>query len=244
MDPDVIGEAQGGIRQIAPKDTRPDDVPLQQNYRVAMHKLHNVVLVLENADRSNERVQSPSTEKLRAKMVDIQSRAKILAKAYKSSMRNLTSNADVAGLQLTYSNGMDALVIEITNHTREGEDVINKHNYLNGSTLKNKGTGLWCTRWLKTKRAVDSALTSLWGTWKGMLKTIAKSNKGDNSTDQQWDSRVGREKWKIFYGGSLMKGYKGPPKQNTRFLASYFDVDANMDAPAIAEYLIKKREKS
>jgi hypothetical protein len=164
-------------------------------------------------------------------------------------MRNLASNETEDNLKAIYVNGMDQLAQELANHTDEGENVIKKHGYLDGKgTLEKEGTDLWRTQWLKTKTAVDTALTSLWKGWRSTLKAVAKSNKGDASPNtpqnqQNWEQRINNENWDIFYGGSLMKGYKGPPKQNTRFLASNFDVDANMDAPAVAEFLINTKGK-
>lgn len=38
---------------------------------------------------------------------------------------------------------------------------------------------------------------------------------------------------------SLAKGYKGPPKQHFRFDPTDFDVDANLYAPALAEYAVR-----
>ena len=42
------------------------------------------------------------------------------------------------------------------------------------------------------------------------------------------------------YIGSLAKGYKSPPKQSVRFQPEKFDVDANLDAPPLAVYAVKK----
>lgn len=249
IDPDKVGEENNGIRELQEEQKRPDDVPPAQNYRLAMHKLHNVILVLEKADRSPEKNQSPDTAKLREKIVAVQKKAKDHAKHYKAGMRDLTSNEQEDNLKETYINGMDELTRELTNHTLEGENVIKKHGYLDGKgSLEEEGTNLWRDQWLKTKRAVDIALTSLWGGWKNTLKAVAKTNKGDKSANtapnqQSWEQRINNENWDIFYGGSLMKGYKGPPKQNTRFLSSNFDVDANMDAPAVAEFLINEKGK-
>ena len=94
------------------------------------------------------------------------------------------------------------------------------------------------------KNAVDTALTSLWSGWRGTLKTKAKGNVSGGMDPAAWGRLIDAEKWAIYYGGSLAKGYKGPPKQNTRFLESEFDVDANMDAPAVARYLITEKHNT
>lgn len=44
----------------------------------------------------------------------------------------------------------------------------------------------------------------------------------------------------VTYIGSLARGYKGPPKQHVRFDPASFDVDANLDAPVLADYAKSK----
>jgi len=240
IDPDLVGGGKG-IRKIPEEAARPDDVPLVQDYRLAMHRLHDVILVLEKADRSGEDDPQPRTEELRRNMVATQTDAKYLAKQYKKNMRDLSSTADSDALLEAYTNGMDGLKKELLGFAKQGEVVINEYGYLTTGTLKEEGTELWRKRWLNTKKAVDTAMGALWGGWQGTLKATAKNNNGDDSPSSSWAQRIDKESWNLYYGGSLMKGYKGPPKQNTRFLASNFDVDANMDAPAVAEYLINKK---
>lgn len=249
INPDAVGEDNNGIRTVPEGEGRPDDVPLINEYRTAMHKLHNVVLVLKKSDRSEEEhdVENPvpSTEDLLQEINDIQHDAKDLAKRHKTSMRNLSSDTATGGLRTTYEDDMRALTDRLNRAADAGERVIQENNYLNGEgTLGEVGDKLWRKQWLTTKRAVDTAMTALWNPWKATLKGKAKTNIGDDSEDADWASRVDRENWKISYGGSLAKGYKGPPKQNTRFMASNFDVDANMDAPAIAEFLINDQNKT
>lgn len=246
IDPDQIGEENNGIRELQEDQMRPDDVPQHQEYRLAMHMLHDVIMVLEDRGPDPE----VDTAVLRQMMVDVQSRAKDHAKAYKSEMRKLTSNETQDNLQQNYLGDMDDLARDLLLLATHGEKIIEDRGYLEeGESLKETGTELWRERWLQTKGAVDRAITRLWRWWRNTLKAVAKINKGDGSQDtpenqRNWEQRIDNENWEIFYGGSLMKGYKGPPKQNTRFLASNFDVDANMDAPAIAEFLINVHGKT
>jgi hypothetical protein len=145
---------------------------------------------------------------------------------------------------------MERLTLELNGVYAEEFFTLRRQGYKKmAGNIQTEGPSLWRTQWLKTKRAVNTAITGLWGTWKEALKLRAITNKGDNLPNspvniQNWRNQVNGENWRISYGGSLVKGYKGPPKQNTRFLASNFDVDANMDAPAIAEYLINVRHKT
>ena len=250
IDPNEVGEENNGIRTIPEGEGRPDDVPLINNYRAAMHKLHNVVLVLKKSDRSQEEEDledpAPTNDYLLELIDNIQHDAKELAKRHKTSMRNLSSDTTADALKVAYEQDMAALTVRLNDAADAGERVIEANNYLNGEgTLGTVGDKLWRKQWLTTKRAVDTAMTALWNPWKTTLKAKAKTNRGDNAiSNTDWSDRVDRENWKISYGGSLAKGYKGPPKQNTRFMASNFDVDANMDAPAIAEFLINQHHKT
>ncbi|WP_238582279.1 eCIS core domain-containing protein [Cellvibrio sp. OA-2007] len=245
IDPDQIGEENNGIRELQEDQMRPDDVPQHQEYRLAMHMLHDVIMVLEDRGPDPE----VDTAVLRQMMVDLQSEAKGHAKTYKSAMRNVTSNETQDNLQQNYLGDMDDLARDLLLLATHGKKIIEDRGYLEeGESLKETGTELWRERWLQTKGAVDRAITRLWRWWRNTLKAVAKNHKGDASPNtpgnqRNWEQRIDNENWEIFYGGSLMKGYKGPPKQNTRFLASNFDVDANMDAPAIAEFLINERGK-
>jgi hypothetical protein len=251
INPDVVGEEDGGIRVVDPAEARPDDVPLMQGYRLAMHKVHNVALVLEEANKNDgKKMGKSSAAALNKKMSDIQKEAKNLAKTYKAEMRNLSNRARVAVLRDGYVKGLERLTLELNGVYAEEFFTLRRQGYKKmAGNIQTEGPSLWRTQWLKTKRAVDTAITGLWGTWKEALKLRAITNKGDNLPNspvniQNWRNQVNGENWRISYGGSLAKGYKGPPKQNTRFLASNFDVDANMDAPAIAEYLINVRHKT
>jgi len=244
IDVDKVGEEEGGIRLVPEESARPDDVPLVLPYREAMHRLHNAVLILEKADRSGEPDPAPSTSVLRVFIVKIQSDAKGLAKNFKKKMRDLTKDTSVDTLKDEYIEGMEALAASVNEQAEIGEAAIGTHGYLAAdTTLKEEGTTLWRDRWLKAKLAVNNAMTGLWRKWKGFLKKSAADNNPEGVDPLGWKARIPGEDWDLFYGGSLAKGYKGPPKQHVRFLASKFDVDANMDAPAIAEYLISKGEK-
>ena len=251
INPDVVGEDEGGIRVVDPVEARPDDVPLMQNYRLAMHKVHNVALVLQEANKNGgKKMGRTSAAALNAAMSDIQGEAKELAKTFKANMRNLGRPDRAAVFRAAYVRGMEQLVVRL-NAIYAGEVATLHHQgYMRrGGNVQTEGPALWRTQWLKTKRAVDTAITGLWGTWKAALKQWAITNKGDGlpntpANRETWRNQVNGENWRISYGGSLAKGYKGPPKQNTRFLAANFDVDANMDAPAIAEYLINVHHKT
>jgi hypothetical protein len=149
-----------------------------------------------------------------------------------------------------YVKGMERLTLELNGVYAEEFFTLRRQGYKKmAGNIQTEGPALWRTQWLKTKRAVNTAITGLWGTWKAALKQRAITNKGDGlpntpANRETWRNQVNGENWRISYGGSLAKGYKGPPKQNTRFLAANFDVDANMDAPAIAEYLINVHHKT
>lgn len=239
--PDVLGADKGGIRQVDPKDARPDDVPLHQTYRLIMHRLHDSVLIME-ALKDGPKGFEP--KKMRSFMVDVQKSAKKAAKDYKAGMRDLTSRSTKETLEKKYNATMDRLSLVMNFTLLPIRYWLSQKGYKTLKDVKGTGEALWRQRWLTTKKAVDTAMDAKWGTWKSMLKVVAILNKGVPSMTQlDWSKQVNGEKWALYYGGSLMKGYKGPPKQNTRFLASSFDVDANMEAPSIAEYLINVKKK-
>lgn len=241
VDPDVIGEKKGGIREIDQKAARPDDVPLHQAYRLAMHRLHDSVLIMEAL---GDAPKGYDPKMIRASMVSVQKRAKQAAKDFKADMRDLSSKTTKEDLQKKYKLRMDRLSIFMIMMLMPIAQWLAKKGLKTPKDVKGVGETLWRQRWLTTKKAVDTAMDAQWGSWKPGLKMLAKYNQGVPSMKPSvWAAQVDKEKWGLYYGGSLMKGYKGPPKQNTRFLASSFDVDANMEAPSIAEYLINVKKK-
>ncbi|WP_289659376.1 eCIS core domain-containing protein [Flavobacterium panacagri] len=245
----VINGEERDITPINIAETRPDDVPLLQKFRIETHSLHNIMLIFKHTPIESKQGQSISAETINIKLIEIQSEAKKLAKNYKTDMRDLRSVKRVKKLRDKYTLGMEVLTRKLIVMREEAYKELPQNIKKSGSkNLDINGTEIWRKDWLKTKTAIDNALGNLWGRWQTKLKVRARKNYGLLSKPvalnrAKWNKQVANEKWSIYYGGSLAKGYKGPPKQNTRFLASNFDVDANMDAPSISEYLINKKGK-
>ncbi len=241
IEPNAVGEENNGIRVVDPADARPDDVPFMQEYREAMHNLHDVILVAErelNAAQEDHEAETFLDEP-RETMVAYQGKGKVLAKEFKAEMRDLTSRAKVSAIKKSYTIQMTKLKTEIEQFAAS---LKKKHiPDIDSEDVATDGVDLWRQRWLKVKDSVDTALTAEWPKRKGAIEKAAVSNFNKETDGKKIEeSAVKAENWNLSYGGSLAKGYKGPPKQNTRFLSSYFDVDANMDAPLVADYLILK----
>ena len=252
IDPDKTG--MDGIHVLEEKYKRPDDVPPCEKYRLAIHKLMNSINILEISVDPKEKLFQEYLKREKNNVLEIQKSAKKYAVEYKKAMRDLGSDATVKTIQQAYMNQMALLTDQINLKFKELQDFFNsrlpleqsdgkppkwkKEDFMldGNAELKVIGTDIWRNNWLTIKGCIDDAINSIWPDHQTKIKNQAVRNLSEEISEPQIG--VQEEPWKLSYIGSLAKGYKGPPKQNTRFFSESFDVDANLDAPSVAYYLI------
>lgn len=226
IDPDVVG-GENGVTEIPEEFQRPDDVERHIPYRAAIHKLQDMYFYLDEIKKARF---LPGI--LNRKILRYQDRAKVYAKDFKKDKRDLGEQNKSLAKQ-TYVKKMDDLTVEINEdfqfyvdngYVMEDQDFVESKN-------------IWRERWKAILGVVEDVLKMLWPRWRNILKETVGGFEGyDRNTVQQ-------ENWQLSFGGSLGKGYKGPPKQNVRFITTRFDVDANMDADSLANYLLITKDR-
>lgn len=237
LQPDQIG-GEHGTREISEDAQRPDDVPVVKSYRLAIHRLHDVILLLPKNTR-----YVANSDAAENTLAEIMSKAKSLAKDYKTAIRTITGNANKEAKN-TYREEMNKLAELANNASKQ----MNPHASAIDAA---KGENKWREQWVATRTAVNNAIRIGWGTWQPKLKESTKAKtkseyqkaKLTKKNAEKRADGIDAEAWNISYGGSLAKGYKGPPKQQVRFMKNWFDVDASMVAPALAELMINDGAK-
>jgi len=227
IDPDVVG-GENGVTEIPEEFQRPDDVERHINYRRAIHQLQDIYFFIDKEQENHTLAGTVNTALLR-----FQDTGKTYAKEFKKDKRDLSQRTK-SYAKRTYVEKMNELT-EGINRYIEVLCAENGIQMTNQDRVNSKNT--WRERWKAILSVVEGVLQELWPQWIITLKrNIATVLDIDEAV-------VRRENWKLSFGGSLGKGYKGPPKQNVRFVTTRFDVDANMDADSIANYLLNRKNR-
>ena len=102
---------------------------------------------------------------------------------------------------------------------------------------------MWRTMWIKILETINDSIYKVWITngWRKKIEQLSQNqvvvyeeklvDGGVTPEDANW---MKNEDAFINFGGSLVKGYKGPPKQFIQFSEKSFDVDANMKCDGLS----------
>jgi hypothetical protein len=220
-------EEKGGVH----KGTRPDDAPIIDRFRKSYNQLEDWNIFIK--EKHPEFLEQYTNMKLDEK--EIIKIVKEATKDFKKKFREI-NRSDIESVTREYQklindmtdmidrciNGLAKWYQRVSNETI-GEEDIKKE-------VHEKGTGLWRESWRKKIIEVNEVLDPLWSSAKKELSTWQET--------KYLEGPIGD----LDYIGSLAKGYKGPPKQYVRFKPEKFDVDANLEAPALAQYAINEKE--
>jgi hypothetical protein len=225
VDPDATGD--GGIFQSG---DRPEDAPIVDRFRQAYNRLDSWAIYLGEKHPDILEVANQKFDLDRRYRTT--ARVKTLTKEYKEKFRNL-DNTDIYLDQAEFESTLEEEAGELEGVTKKVSQWVRaKHPELGLDTgiVHEEGTRIWREKWTKAVATVNAILQTLWeparkelDTWIAKQPRIKQKHKVGNLT----------------YIGSLAKGYKGPPKQHVRFNPSDFDIDANLDAPSLAEYAMR-----
>ncbi|GAB4206981.1 MAG: hypothetical protein OHK0022_34620 [Roseiflexaceae bacterium] len=223
-----------------PHDGRPDDAPIVEEFRLAYNRLDS----WDKAIKKN----SPEIYKdfMKAREFDIANRGeyvdtvKDLTKKYKKKFRDLTDN-DTETIKNWYienvmriTKNIEAKNISIAKWYKEKTGITDSDNDLIES-IHNEGTDQWREEWKQAATEVDRILRSTWPDAKLNLQNWVSSKQ------KELPYMIG-DIGELDYIGSLATGIKGPPKQGVRFNPESFDVDANLKAPPLAAYALRKND--
>lgn len=204
---------------------RPDDVEIILRFRQLYNNFDDVVWHIQ---------QEGLTEEV-AKKWDLNSHHQFIAeikaenKKYKNFFRDLKhTQEEIENEEIAFEEFVDERALELRrlSHSINSYLVAKYGDYWNRAIAKEG----WREAWHKKVLEVNVLLDKEWKLAKPEIEAwVAKQG------------YRGRGDWvgDVTYIGSLAKGYKGPPKQHVRFDPSSFDVDANLEAPPLADYAMK-----
>lgn len=223
VDPNVDeAPGQSGVHQGG---ARPDDVDILRDFRVAYNVfddtiMHAMKLPVFDAIEKRWDVGLHHTFIKEIKNEN---------KKYKELFRNLQHTGDdVEGFRLAFW--------EFVNE--RGEELRTERKQINNFIVQKCGdwdrteSGVeWRKMWMDKVMVVNTLLESEWTKAKAKIVSWVIKQRLATGTINIGD---------VTYIGSLARGYKGPPKQHVRFDPASFDVDANLDAPVLADYAKSK----
>ncbi|MEU7581736.1 DUF4157 domain-containing protein [Streptomyces sp. NPDC041068] len=222
VDPDATGEEVG----VHMAGARVEDAPIVDRFRHAFNQLESWCTHL--------RKESPDTYDAAAKKYDLEMRhrftkeIKARTKQYKAAFRDLNNDlyameAEKVEFELFVEERADELRAQLGQlsqaYARPGSGTREIHDAVTEDD--------WRKTWHERITQVNIVIGSIWPEYEKQLDAWIQRNSHIRNK-----APVG----KLEYIGSLAKGYKGPPKQHVRYIPEDFDVDANLYAPALAEY--------
>ncbi|MFI9046124.1 DUF4157 domain-containing protein [Streptomyces sp. NPDC053427] len=222
VNPDASGE-EAGVHMAG---ARVEDAPIVDRFRHAFNQLESWCTHL--------RQESPETYEAASKKYDLEMRhrftkeIKARTKQYKAAFRDLNNDlyameAEKVHFEEFVEERADELRDQLNQlsqaHARPGAGTREIHDSVTEDT--------WRKIWHERITQVNIVIGSIWPEYQKALDAWVEKN-----------SRIRNKQpvGKLEYIGSLAKGYKGPPKQHVRYIPEDFDVDANLHAPALAEY--------
>ncbi|WP_299459225.1 RHS repeat-associated core domain-containing protein [uncultured Microscilla sp.] len=220
-------------------NVRPEDVPIYQPVRLAIHQLHYTYLYLDSMLHGDDDKQKNINMK---DVLVFGDKIKKASKAYKTEMRDFSITLDVKYIRARYFQKMKK--VEKEAKAKENE-ILSKimgpvPDNFKKDTAHVRGKELWNISWKKNMQSVNEILEKHWKVAQKELKVWAKRQKVVYSF-----MKTGSYDYQLTYIGSLAKGYKSPTKQFLHFFGEKFDVDATLRAPHLALYeLIKSRKYS
>lgn len=242
INPDVVGEAQGGIHRAQGQDARPEDAPAVNEFRVRFHKLHSAKLYLEKTKPDGVRAFETANAELlndlslRDRFLELAGAVKDASKTHKRNVRDLSNESSIGDLNAQYNavvNGYGDQALAIAEAitaflNQQGEDQKDLDD------IHAAGTDIWRKLWHRAILAVNGVLHGRWPHWRGKLQDWTRAKHDQDRLEYMDPAQIVG----LDYIGSLAKGYKGPPKQAVRYMPEKFDVDANLKAPPLAAYAL------
>jgi Domain of unknown function (DUF4157) len=224
VDVDIHVTGEGGV---ALTGTRPDDAPVVERFRRVYSQLDNLAIYLEH-NHPEEYVKAEEKFGM-GRRREIVRAVKAKTKEYKEKFRDL-DNLDIDADSNDFELFVEEQAAEIQNIARLVQGYMTSKLHTDPKEIQGEGEEIWKEKWLKAVLQINTILSHLWPDTQKTLNAWITKQKGIKAKYP-----VG----KLTYIGSLAKGYKGPPKQHIRFDVSDFDVDANVDAPSLAEYAMR-----
>jgi hypothetical protein len=222
VDPDASGEETG----VHMAGARVEDAPIVDRFRHAFNQLESWCTHLREG--------GPDAYAAASEKYDLEKRhrftkeIKARTKQYKAAFRDL--NNDLYAMEkekVDFELFVEERADELRDQLNELGQVYGKSGPGTREIHDSVTEDTWRKTWHERIEQVNTLIGSIWPEYEKQLDAWIMKNPKIKTK-----APVG----KLEYIGSLAKGYKGPPKQHVRFVLEDFDVDANLYAPALAEY--------
>lgn len=223
VDPDASGA--GGVYQ---EGRRPEDAPIVDRFREIYNLLDSWILVLSR--RRPDLLDQAEKKFALSRRHAITATVKARTKEYKAQFRQM-SNLRVYIDEAEFEVFVESQAAELQEMTRDlSQWITSKDPGIDPKTVHTEGTAIWRTLWHKRVTTVNTLIDKLWpAAQKDLTRWVYKQD------SIKTKAPIGN----LEYIGSLAKGYKGPPKQHVRFNPEDFDIDANLNAPSLAEHALR-----
>lgn len=235
---------------------RCDDAPVMRLVRIREFEARLMLQDLRIQEKDGfDKHRKEATAKLKT-LSERHARAiaaiKEASKHFKTDIRSLSKTEEEA--LATHKKAIDAVLEELGAVKDAALALINELLKAKGrggytysqyaSQAMPEQAGVWKDRWLETSKAVNQIVGAQWAKFEGSIRGDAlaaiQAAIRDGDLLPGADATVGTERWRLDYIGSLAKGVKGPPKQHIAFDPDKFDVDANLEAPSLSTWAVKK----
>ncbi len=243
VNPNVVG--QGGIYRGA---VRTEDAPFIPQFLEIFNKIQSWDLYMENELKPTEYKKFQLATNINTIYL-YASEIKSLGKEYKERFRsrpldleNLEPGEYESIIQAQYKSQVDQFIRHMNLIHQQCIEWY-KNNVPNpqkkfliniDTNVEKAGTNLWRQKWQDAIFRVNTIMMAEWKIHKRSIEDwLQRQNK---IREQQQQEPFGGTIENLSYIGSTATGYKGPPKQHIRFNPKDFDVDANLNAPPLAEY--------
>ncbi len=237
IDPNLTGEPGGiylGSRRI-------DDAPALLQFRISYNLLDRWRLYINQNEPELYGFFESEFIDGGPYLTEIMSEIKSETKKYKEKFRNL-NNQDEQALVNEFQEYMIGKKQEVDKRNERAArwyqvELANRGTLLSIDEINQRvnvgGFLIWREKWLGAALAVNRILLASWPPAKQRIKNwVIRNIPGGDANS------IGE----LNYLGSLAKGYKGPPKQYIEFYSRNFDVDADLEAPVLADYGVNERD--
>lgn len=162
---------------------------------------------------------------------------KALAKGYKEGFRNFDDNILKHLNPGEYEDILEReYLMEIDKYLNLMLDIDSacsaffQANNMTKNAAEDIGQDIWREKWLNAIEKSNTILLQEWSIFENPIQNFIRKY-----YNLPADTIIPLD---LSYIGSTATGYKGPPKQRIQFDSEHFDIDANLDAPLLADYAV------
>lgn len=214
---------------------RTDDVPSVFVFAQLYNRLNNIELYVKELHPNifNAFLNATNIDFIHIYIDDV----KGLAKGYKKGFRNFDDDILQILQPGEYEDVLEQeYILEIDKYVNYMLDIDTAcsaffiQNNIMMDEAEEIGTDIWREKWLDAIERSNVILLQEWSIFENPIRNFIRVH-----YDLPPDTIIPLN---LSYIGSTATGYKGPPKQRIQFDAEHFDIDANLDAPLLADYAI------